>query len=55
MTVTDGTITVTPQSWAQPLDEAVSDLLVTLDAEYFVEWQVADIAPLPIATPSREN
>jgi hypothetical protein len=27
------------------MDRALPDALATLEAEYFVEWQVADIAP----------
>ena len=28
-----------------PIDRPLPDVLATLEAEYFVEWQVADIAP----------
>lgn len=50
MTGTDGTTTFPPQD--QPLDDAVPDVVAALDAEYFVEWQVADIAPLSRLRPS---
>jgi hypothetical protein len=29
-----------------PMDRPLPDVLATLEAEYFVEWQVADISPL---------
>lgn len=45
MTGIDGAITLTPQS-RQPLDGPLPDVLMTFDAEYFVEWQVADISPV---------
>jgi hypothetical protein len=28
------------------MDQQLPDVLATLEAEYFVDWQVADIAPL---------
>lgn len=37
------------------MDEQPLDVLPTLDAEYFVEWQVADIAPLLNCGTSAEN
>ena len=38
-------ITYPMQSRSQPLDGPLTDVLAMFDAEYFVEWQVADIAP----------
>jgi hypothetical protein len=55
LTGTSGTITLPPQSWPRPLDDAAPALLAAFNAEFFVDWQVADIAPLPSATSSREN
>ena len=40
---------------AASMDEQPLDVLPTLDAEYFVEWQVADIAPLLNCGTSAEN
>ena len=40
--------TTSPTFHDQPasLDRPLPDVLATLEAEYFVEWQVADISPL---------
>ena len=43
------------QEHAEPLDQQLRDVLATLEAEYFVEWQVADIAPLLNCGTSTEN
>ena len=34
------------QDHAASMDQQLPDVLATLEAEYFVDWQVADIAPL---------
>lgn len=46
MTGTDGAIILPLYGRPQPLDGSLSDVLVTFESEYFVEWQVADVAPL---------
>ncbi len=46
MTGTDGALTLPLYGRPQPLDGSLPDVLVTFDSEYFVEWQVADVAPL---------
>lgn len=33
------------QDHSASMDRPLPDVLATLEAEYFVEWQVADIAP----------
>ncbi len=45
MTGTDGVVTLPLYGRPQPADGPFSDVLA-FDAEYFVEWQVADVAPL---------
>lgn len=40
---------------AASVDHPLPDVLATLEAEYFVEWQVADIAPLVNCGTSAEN
>lgn len=46
MTGTDGAITLPLYGRTQPLDGSLPDVPLTFDAEYFVEWQVADVGPL---------
>ena len=46
MTGTDGALALPLYGRPQPLDGSLPDVLVTFDSEYFVEWQVADVAPL---------
>ena len=48
MTGIDGAATASfPfQDHAASMYQQLPDVLATLEAEYFVEWQVADIAPL---------
>ena len=46
MTGIDGAATsFFPSRDPEPMDRPLPDVLATLEAEYFVEWQVADIAP----------
>lgn len=47
MTGIDGAATTTFSLHDQSasMDRPLPDVLATLEAEYFVEWQVADIAP----------
>jgi hypothetical protein len=55
LTGTDGALTLPLYGRPQPLDGPIPDVLVTFDNEYFVEWQVADIAPLaPLAAPENQ-
>ena len=42
MTRIDGATGVRSQSLSQPTDQLLFDLLGPFNAEYFVEWQVAD-------------
>ena len=46
MTRTDGAITLPLPGRPEPLDGPLSDVFLTFDAEYFVEWQVADSGPV---------
>ena len=46
MTGIDRAITLPLLSRPEPLDGPLSDVLVEFDHEYFVEWQVAGVAPL---------
>jgi hypothetical protein len=55
LTGTDGAITLPLQGRPQPLDGPLPDVLGTFGAEYFVEWQVADIAPVPDFAGTREK
>ena len=43
------------QELAAAMDQRLPDVLATLEAEYFVDWQVADIAPLLHCGASAEN
>ena len=53
MTGIDGAATTFfPFRDPEPMDRPLPDVLATLEAEYFVEWQVADIAPLAHCSPS---
>jgi len=45
LTGTDGALTLPLYGGPQPLDGPLSDVFVTFESEYFVEWQVADMAP----------
>jgi hypothetical protein len=40
LTGIDGAITLRPEARPHPVDRAVPDLLASLEAEFFVEWQV---------------
>jgi hypothetical protein len=44
LTGIDGAITFPLQGRPQPLDGPLPDVLVSFDDEYFVEWQVAEVA-----------
>ena len=57
MTGIDGAATTTfPfHDGSPPIDRPLPDVLATLEAEYFVEWQVADISPLVRFGTSLEN
>ena len=56
MTGIDGATTSLPfQDQPASMDRPLPDVLATLEAEYFVEWQVADIAPLVNCGTSAEN
>ena len=57
MTGIDGATTTSFPFQDQPasMDRPLTDLLASLEAEYFVEWQVADIAPLLTCGTSPEN
>ena len=57
MTGIDGSATASFhfQDHAASMDRPLTDLLASLEAEYFVEWQVADIAPLLNCGTSVEN
>ena len=56
MTGIDGATTSLPfRDHAASMDQSLPDVLATLEAEYFVEWQVADIAPLVNCGASAEN
>ena len=46
MTGTDVLRTPALYGRPQPLDGTVPEGLVTFDSEFFVEWQVADMAPV---------
>ncbi len=41
-----------PNRDPEPMDRPLPDVLATLKAEYFVEWQVADTFPLAHCSPS---
>ncbi len=55
MTGIDGAATFPFHDEPPPIDRPLPDVLATLEAEYFVEWQVADIAPLLNCGASAEN
>ena len=57
MTRIDGVATTSLPFQDQPvsMDRPLPDALASLEAEYFVEWQVADIAPLLAYGTSVEN
>jgi len=58
LTGIDGAATTGLPFQDQPasMDRPLPDVLASLEAEYFVEWQVADIAPLlTYATPAENQ
>ncbi len=56
MTGIDGAATSLPfQDQPASMDRPLPDLLASLEAEYFVEWQVADVSPLLTRETSPEN
>ena len=50
MTATDGATTF----HSRPAESPLPEMLASLDAEFFVEWQVAELAP-SAPTPGRQG
>lgn len=55
MTGIDGAAILPLPDRPPSMDCPLPDVLATLEAEYFVEWQVADISPLARYGTSPEN
>lgn len=56
MTGIRGATTTSPfQDRSESVDRPLPDVLATLEAEYFVEWQVADLAPFAHDATSGES